>query len=127
MTVVPADERDCRKAVGKVFARYAHASVSLGTNGIDDLMVEALQLLTAEVNTVGDISEEPHPRIGQDLVEDPGHRLDGLVIGRNPVAYQAERGGEAVEYINGEGDVAPPEEILNGIQPCRAGTDDGNS
>ena len=108
MTVVPADERDCRKAVGKVFARYAHAPVSLSANGIDDLMVELFQFPMVEINSVGDIPEEPHPGVGQDPVEDSSHRLDGLVIGRNTVAYQAERGGEAAEDINREEDVAPP-------------------
>src|SRR5215217_6052084 len=126
MPVVPADERDRREAVGQVLTRDAHAPVGLGADGIDELMVEPLQLPVVEIDTVGDVPEEADPWVGQDLVEDAGHRLDGLVIGRDAVADQPERGGEAVEDIDGQGDVGSPEKALGGIEPGWAGADDGD-
>jgi hypothetical protein len=113
-------------AVGQILAGDAHAPVGLGTDGVDDLMVEPLQLPVVEIDPVGDVPEEADPWVGQDLVEDAGHRLDGLVIGRDAVAHQPERGGEAVEDIDGQGDIRVPEQALGGIESGWAGADDGD-
>jgi hypothetical protein len=77
-----------------VVAGDAHAPVGLDADGMDELMVEQLQLPMMDVHTIGDISEVPHPWIGQDLVEDAGHRLDRLMVGGDPVADQPERVGK---------------------------------
>jgi hypothetical protein len=84
MAVVPADERDGRVAVGQVLAGDAHAPVGLGANGVDDLVVVALEVPVVEVDPEGDVPEQPHPGIGQDPLQHPGHRLDRLVVGGDP-------------------------------------------
>ena len=42
MAVVPADERDGWKAVVQILSGDAHTPIGLGTDGIDDLIVEPL-------------------------------------------------------------------------------------
>jgi hypothetical protein len=98
-----------------------------GTNSIDYLIVELPQFPMVNINTVRDISEETHSRIGQDFVEDADHHLDGLVIWRNTVADQSERGGEAVEDINSQNDIGFLEKSFSGIEPGWASTNNGNA
>ncbi len=127
MTVIPANKRDCWKAIGQIFPWYAHASVSLGADSIDDLIVELLQFPMMDINTVCDITEKADSRIHQDFVKDADHRLDGLVIRCNTVTDQSERSGEAVEDINCQDDISFLEKSLGGIKPGWASTDDGNA
>jgi hypothetical protein len=126
MAVVPADERDGREAVGQVLSGDAHAPVGLGADGVDDLVVAPLELPVVEVDAVGDVAEVAHPGVGQGLVEDAGHRLDGLVVGRDTVADQPEGGREAVEDVDGQGQVVLAQEAFAGVEPGRAGADDGD-
>src|SRR6266516_6756456 len=106
MTIIPANKRDSWKAIGQLFTGDAHTSISLGTHRIDDLIVELLYFFMMDINTICDIPEETDAWTCQDSIKDADHRLDGLVIRRNTVADQSERGGEAGEDINGQDDVA---------------------
>jgi hypothetical protein len=124
VAVVPADERDGREAAGQVLAGDAHAPVGLGPDGVDDLVVEALEVAVVQVDPVGDVATEPDPRVGQGPLQHPGDRLDRLVVGRDPVADQSERGREAVEDVDGQDQVGAVEQRLGGVQPGRPGADD---
>ena len=104
--IIPANKRGGRKGIGQIFTRDAHPSISLGANRIDDLIVELLELLMMDINTIGDVPEETDAWIRKDFIKDADHRLDGLVIGCNTVTDQSERGGEAIEQINGQDKIA---------------------
>src|SRR5437667_12361617 len=106
MTIIPANKRDSWKVIGQLFTVDAHTSISLGTNRIDDLIVELLYFFMMDINTIGDIPEEMDSWIRQDFIKDTDHRFDGLVIRRNTGADQSERRREAVEDSNDQDDIA---------------------
>src|SRR4029450_9358466 len=85
MAVVPADERDGWKAVMQILSGDAHTPIGLGTDGIDDLIVEPLQFLMMDVDTVGDVAEETDSRVRQRPIQNAGHRLARLVSARTRV------------------------------------------
>src|SRR5215218_8193443 len=117
MAVVPADERDGWKAVEQILSRDAHTPIGLGTDGIDDLIVEPLQFLVMDVDTVGDVAEETNA----------GYRLDRLVIGRNTVTDQPERCWETVEDIDCQDEVRLLEKSFSGIDSGWSSANDGNA
>jgi len=80
-----------------------------------------------DINTICDIPEETDAWIRKDFIKDADHRLDGLVIGRNTVADQSERSGEAVEDINGQDDIAFLEKRFGSIKSGWASTNDSNA
>src|SRR5829696_331190 len=127
MAVVPADERNGWKAVEQILSRDAHTPIGLGTDGIDNLIVAPLQFLVMGVDTVGDVAEEPDSRIRQRPVQNAGHRLDRLVIGRNTVTDQPERSGETVEDIDGQDELGFLEKSFSGIDSGWSSTNDGNA
>jgi hypothetical protein len=49
------------------------------------------------------------------------------VIGRDAVAHQPERRGEAVEDVDRQDDVALVEQRFGGVEPGGSSTDDGNA
>src|SRR5215207_10770064 len=127
MAVVPADERDGWKAVAQILSRDTHTPIGLGPDGIDDLIIEPLQFLVMDLDTVGDVAEETDSWIRQRPVQNAGHRLDRLVIGRNTVTDQPERRGETVEDIDGQDELAFLEKSFGGIEPGWSSTNDGNA
>src|ERR1700746_2646681 len=124
MTIIPANKRNSWKVIGQLFTGDAHTSISLGHNRIDDLIVELLYFFMMDINAVGDIPEETDAWICEDFIKDADHRLDGLVIRRNPVANQSERSGEAVEDINRQGDIALLEKRFGSIKSGWASAND---
>ena len=127
MAVVPADERDGWKAVVQILSGDAHTPIGLGTDGIDDLIVEPLQFLVMDLDTVGDVAEETDSRIRQRPVQNAGHRLDRLVIGRNTVTDQPERCGETIEDIDCQDEVGFLEKSFGGIEPRWSSANDGDA
>src|SRR4029453_13864985 len=127
MAVVPADERNSWKAVEQLLPRDAHTPIGLGTDGIDDLIIEPLQLLVMYVDTVGDVAEETDSRIRQRPTQNGGHRLDRLVIGRNTVTDQPERSGETIEDIDRQDEVGFLEKRFGGIEPGWPSANEGNA
>src|SRR5260370_24991318 len=106
MAIIPANKRGSWKAIGQLFTGDAHMSISLGTNRIDDLIVELLYFFMMDINTVSDIPEETDAWIRQDFIKDADHRLDGLVIRCNTIADSPERSREPANAINGQYDIA---------------------
>ena len=127
MAVVPADERNGWKAVEQILSRDAHTPIGLGTDGIDDLIIEQLQFLVMDVDTVGDVAEETDSGVRQRPIQNAGHRLDRLVIGRNTVTDQPERSGETVEHIDCQDEVAFLEKSFGGIESGWSSANDGNA
>src|SRR4030095_3098534 len=127
MAVVPADERNSWKAVEQILSRDSHTPIGLGTDGIDDLIIEPLQLLVMYVDTVGDVAEETDSRIRQRPTQNAGHRLDRLVIGRNTVTDQPERSGETIEHIDCQDEVAFLEKSFGGIESGWSSANDGKA
>jgi hypothetical protein len=127
MAVVPADERDGWKAVEQILSGDAHTPIGLGTDGIDDLIVEPLQFLVMDVDTVGDVAEETDSGIRQRPVQNAGYRLDRLVIGRNTVTDQPERCWETVEDIDCQDEVRFLEKSFSGIDSGWSSANDGNA
>src|SRR5260370_9463814 len=105
MTIIPANKRGSWKAIGQFFTGDAHMSISLGTNSIDDLIVELLQFFMMDINTVCDIPEETDAWICQDFIKDADHRFYGLVIRRITMAYQPEMSGGADDLFNVQHDI----------------------
>jgi hypothetical protein len=79
-----------------------------------------------DVDTVGDVAEETDSRIRQRPIQNAGHRLDRLVIGRNTVTDQPKRRGETVEDIDCQDEVGFLEKRVGGIEPGWSSTNDGN-
>ena len=127
MTIIPANKRDSWKAIGQILTGDAHTPISLGTNSIDDLIVELLYFFMMDINTVCDIPEKMDSWIRQDFIKNADHRFDGLVIRRNTFADQSERSREAVEDINGQDDIAFLEKRFGSIESGWASTNDSNA
>ena len=90
MAVVPGDELGRGVAARQVLAGDPHAPVGLGTGRVDDLVVVGAQVGDVHVLAELDAAEEAEPRMRGDLVEGRRHRLDLLVIGRDPGPHQAD-------------------------------------
>ena len=86
MPIIPTNKRESWKGIGQLFTRDAHTSISLGTNCIDDLIVELLEFWMMDINAIGDISEETDAWVRKDFIKDANHRFDRLVIGSYTVA-----------------------------------------
>src|SRR5690242_21844719 len=127
MPIVPANKRESRKGIRQLLTRDTHPSISLGTNCIDDLIVELLEFLMMDIDTVGDVPEETDAWIRQNFIKDADHRLDGLMVRRYTVANQSERSGKAVEQINGQDEIALLEKLLGSIKSGWSCGDDGDA
>jgi hypothetical protein len=127
MAVVPADERNSWKAVEQILSRDAHTPIGLGTDSIDDLIIEPFQFLVMDVDTVGHVAEETDVRIRQRPIQNAGHRLDRLVIGRNTITDQPKRSGETAKDIDGQDEVGLLEKRFGGIEPGWPSANDGNA
>ena len=124
--VVPADEIGRGVAPRQVLARDAERPVALGAAGVDHRVVVAEQIRAAQVRADPHVAEEPHPRVGGDLLVDPGDRLDLLVIGRDAAAHQPEGCRQPVEEVDLDlGRVL--EQMLRGVEPGGSGADDGDA
>src|SRR5579883_835317 len=80
-----------------------------------------------DIGAIGDVAEETHAGIRQNFIKDANHRFDRLVIGRNAVAHQPERGGEAIEKIDGQVEIAFLEQGFGSVKSGRTGPDNGNA
>jgi hypothetical protein len=80
-----------------------------------------------DVDTVGDVAEETDSRVRQRPIQNAGHRLDRLVIGRNTVTDQPERSGETVEDIDCQDEVGFLEKSFGGIESGWSSANDGNA
>ena len=98
--VVPAHELGGRVAAGQVLARDPHPPVGARAHRVDDRVVVRRQVGVGEVAPHLHVAVEAELGVGGDLVVDPGHRLDLLVVGRHPAAHQAEGRRQAVVHVD---------------------------
>ncbi len=124
VAVVPADESGRRETTGQVFAGDAHAAVGLTADGVDNLVVERLEIFMPEVGAEGHVAEVAHAPVGGDAVVDAGDGFDRLMVRRDTLAHQAERGRKAVEEIDRAGQVGLLEQRLGCVEAGRPGADD---
>src|SRR5204862_2943754 len=98
--VVPGDERRRRVAAGELLAGDPQVTVGRRAVRVDHAVVALGQLGGPHVAADLDVPEEAKPVSGRGLLVDADDRLDLRVIGGDPRAHQAERGGEPVEKVD---------------------------
>ena len=122
--VVPPDELGGRVAAGQVLARDPHAPVGAGAHRVDDAVVVGQHLVAHDVAPHLDVAEEAELGVRGDLVEDPRHRLDLLVVGRHAAAHEAEGRRQAVVDVDLHRQVLGVQEALGGVEAGGARADD---
>lgn len=128
MTVVPGDEVGGAVGAVELDARYGHVAVCRGAGGEDHRVVEAAQVVQADVGRVVDVAEEADLRLVQDLVQGVDDALDARVVGGDAVPDQAEGRGHPLEEVDGHagfGGHLGLEQGVGGVDPGGAGSDDG--
>ena len=87
-------------APGKVLPRDRQPAIALGTDGVDDGVVAAQQVLSRHVGPDADVPEEPEPGIGRGALVGRRDRLQLRVVGSHARTHQPPGGREAVEDID---------------------------
>ena len=122
--VVPVDELGRRVRSGQLLAGDPEAAIDRGPVGGDDRVVALLELGDGDVAADLDVAEELKALARRRLLIDADHRLDLRVVGGDAGADEAERGGEAVEHVDLDGDVLALEQVLGRVETGRPGADD---
>ena len=131
MTAVPVHEVGGRVAARQVLARNAEPPIPHRPGRVDHRVVRRHQVVTghvlAEVHPAGETDAGALQHLAQVLRD----RLDRLVVGSDPVADQAIRGGETVDHVHAHRHGHRQrrrllDQRLGGIKPGRAGADHGN-
>ena len=98
--VVPGDELRRRVAADEILAGNPHAPVRLGARAVDDLVIVPPEVVDGDVPPELDVAVEAELRIGRDLVERRGDRLDLLVVRRDASAHEAVRARQPVVEVD---------------------------
>ncbi len=128
VAVVPGDELGGTVGAVEVDAGDRQRPVGRGAGGEDHAVVEGAQVVQADVGRVVDVAEETDLRLVEHLVEGGDDALDPRVVGGDAVPDQSERGGHALEDVDGHTGVGGHlglEQGVGGVDPGRAGSDDG--
>ena len=125
--VVPAHELGGRVAAGQVLARDPHPPVGARAHRVDDRVVVRRQVGVGEVAPHLNVPVEAELGVGGDLVVDPGHRLDLLVVRGHPAAHQAEGRRQAVVHVDLDLEVVLLLQVLGGVEARGARADHRHS
>ena len=123
--VVPAHELGGRVAPRQVLAGHAQAPVGARAHRVDDGVVVGRQVGVGHVAAELHVAVEAELRVGGDLVVDPGHRLDLLVVRGHPAAHQAEGRGQPVVHVHLDHERLALQ-ALGGVEARRPRADDGH-
>ena len=122
--IVEADE--LAGADGVLAAGDVQRTVIGGARGVDNRIVELLELVNGDVLADVDVAEQADLRLVHHLVEGLDDALNTRVVGGNAVADQAEGGRHAL--VNVDADVGLRlRQRVGGVDACRAGADDCNA
>jgi hypothetical protein len=126
VAVIPPDESRAAEDIAQPIAGQVERPVTRSAGGEDHRVVEAAQLLDAHVLADGDVPHEAHVVRQRGLFIAARDALDRLVIGRNAGADQAERNGQAVEYVDLYIFAPLLERGFGGVVSGGTGTDNGD-
>ncbi len=111
---------------GKILAGNRHPPVGLGADRVDDGVVEAQQVVVAQVAPHLDVAEEAEPGPLGGLLERARDRLDLGVVGRDAEPHEPPRRRQALEEVDLDREVGG-EQRPRGVEARRAGADHGDS
>ena len=99
---------------------------------VDHRVVVGAEVLGSEVGAELDVAEEADVTAAEDPVQGGDDALDARMVGGDAVADQAERGGEAVEQVDADLELAAldrggAQQGLCGVHTGGAGADDGQA
>ena len=100
MAVVPGDELGGRPRAGQVLAGDAEPAVALGSDRVDDGVVQAHEVVVVEVATDLDVAEEAEAGLVGDPLEGTRHGLQFRVIRRNPEPHEPPRRRQALDHVH---------------------------
>ena len=126
VAVVPGDELGRGPRAGQVLAGNPHAAVALGTDGVDDGVVQLDEVGVVDVAAHLDVAEEAEARAVGDLLEGAGDRLDLGMVGGDPEPDEPPRRRQPLDHVHLDRNLAA-EQRPRRIEPGRPGPDDADA
>ena len=126
MAVVPGDELGGGVGAGQLLAGDAELAVGAGPVCPDDRVVEAGELLGADVAADRHVAEEPVGLVAGGLLVALDDVLDLRVVGRDAGTDEAEGSRQPVDHVDLDVELRMREQRLGRVEAGRPGADDGH-
>ena len=106
----------------------SRSASSHGAGGEDHGVVVVLEVVEGDVGAEAHVAEDADVAAVEHLAEGVDDALDARVVGRDAVADQPVRGGQLLEQVDRDVELAfGLEEDVGGVDACGSGADDGQT